>query len=180
MKLVNLAETHLPELMQWFPDHRSCTVWSGPEFRYPFTETTFREDVRLQLPSYSLVDNENELVGFGQYYRRVNRCHLARLVIAPAHRGRAAGSFLIRELSRYGCSDLRVSECSLFVLESNTPAVRLYHRLGFRAALYPEEAPAIEGCIYMVAPAAQIIRESAGANNAMQTTCETHAPDGKR
>jgi ribosomal protein S18 acetylase RimI-like enzyme len=156
MKLVTLAELHVAELMRWFPDQGSCAVWSGPEFRYPFTEATFRHDMRLQLPSYSLIGDENELLGFGQYYLRMERCHLARLVIAPSHRGRAAGAFLIRELTRRGCSELRVSDCSLFVLESNTSAVRLYTRLGFRTMPYPGEAPAIQGCIYMVATAAQI------------------------
>jgi ribosomal protein S18 acetylase RimI-like enzyme len=160
MKLVTVAEPHLLELMHWFPDRRSCTVWSGPEVRYPFTEATFREDIRFQLSSYSLIGNEGELLGFGQYYLRAERCHLSRLVIAPHHRGRAAGAFLIRELSRRGCSELRVDDCSLFVLESNTPAVRLYSRLGFRATVYPGEAPPIEGCVYMVATAEQINGEN--------------------
>jgi ribosomal protein S18 acetylase RimI-like enzyme len=162
MKLVSLSNLHLLELMRWFPDQRSCAVWSGPEFRYPFTEATFREDVRRQLPSYSLIGDGNELLGFGQYYLRAERCHLARLVIAPDYRGRGAGTFLIRALCRLGCRELNMSDCSLFVLESNTSAFRLYSRLGFRTVPYPGEAPPIPGCLYMIASAAQILRGNHG------------------
>jgi ribosomal protein S18 acetylase RimI-like enzyme len=78
------------------------------------------------------------------------------LVIAPHHRGRAAGAFLIRELSSLGCSELGVSECSLFVMESNRPAVRLYSRLGFQTTAYPGDTRSIEGVVYMVVTAEQI------------------------
>src|SRR5687768_17388388 len=98
MNLVTAAQTHLLEMLHWFPDRHSCAIWGGPEFRYPFTEATFREDIRLHLPSYSLLGNDGALIGFGQYYLRVGRCHLARLIVSPQHRGRAAGAFMIREL----------------------------------------------------------------------------------
>jgi ribosomal protein S18 acetylase RimI-like enzyme len=157
MKLVPISESHLPQLMHWFPDQHSCAIWAGPEFRYPFTETTFREDMRLEFPSYSVVDDA-ELLGFGQYYLRVGRCHLARLAISPQHRGRALGAFLIRELCRLGCDELQVRDSSLFVMADNMPAVRLYSRLGFALATYPGEAPQIAGCVYMVAPAEAMSR----------------------
>jgi ribosomal protein S18 acetylase RimI-like enzyme len=84
---------------------------------------------------------------------------LARLVISPQHRGRAAGAVLIRELCTRGCKALGVSECSLFVLQANTPAVRLYSHLGFRVAAYPEAMPPIENCDYMIAAANTIETE---------------------
>jgi ribosomal protein S18 acetylase RimI-like enzyme len=113
--------------------------------------------MRLQLPSYSLTGDNDELLGFGQYYLREGRCHLARLVISPDHRSRAAGAFLIRELCQLGCNELPASECSLFVMEFNTPAVRLYARLGFSLATYPGEPLHIERCVYMVASSERII-----------------------
>ena len=114
--------------------------------------TQFRQDLRLHLPSYSLIGDNGELLGFGQYYVRVSRCHLARLVISPPHRGRALAEFLIRELCRIGCSDLHAKDCSLFVLESNASAINLYRRLGFVDVQYPGDSPSLAGVIYMVAP----------------------------
>lgn len=163
MKLATFTEPHLAELMQWFPDQHSCTTWGGPEFRFPYTEATFREDLRLELPSYALVGDEGELLGFGQYYLREERCHLARLVVAPGHRGRGAGAFLIRALVQCGCSALKVSGCSLFVYESNLPALGLYTRLGFLTKPYPGTPPPIEGCIYMITTVEQLDSANPGA-----------------
>ena len=142
----------LRELMSWFPDEASCRTWGGPEFRHPFTEDTFREDARVQeLASWSLVDDDGALCAFGQYYRRLGRCHLGRLAVAPGLRGRGIGSALVRELSERGRAELGTDSCSLFVLPGNERAMRLYSRLGFEARPYPGPASVFEGCTYMVA-----------------------------
>jgi ribosomal protein S18 acetylase RimI-like enzyme len=141
MTLVPANQDHFQELMTWFPDRRSCQLWATPDFPHPFTETTFMENVRPDLPSFALVGDEGELLGFGQRYLRVGRCHLARLVIAPNRRGQSLGAVLVRDLCGQGCRTLGVGVCSLFVLPDNTPALNLYRRLGFAPAAYPGERP---------------------------------------
>ena len=151
-ELMPASEAHLPELMTWFPDAASVAVWAGPDFRYPFTPETFREDVRMaDLPSFVLVGHGGKLLAFGQYYLRAERCHLARLAVAPHHRGRRLGEILVRELCRRGKETLAVGECSLFVLRDNEPAYRLYRRLMFELTTYPGTMPDIPGCVYLVA-----------------------------
>jgi len=146
------SESQLPELMSWFPDRDSCQTWGGPRFRHPFTAATFREDAGLDsLPSRVLVMPDGSLGAFGQYYRRVGRCHLARLAVAPALRGRGIGSTLVRELCRLGSAELGVDSYSLFVLPGNERAQRLYRHLGFAVATYPEPSPEFADCVYMVA-----------------------------
>lgn len=156
IQLATPADRHYREMMGWFPDARSCEVWATRDFRFPFTEASFREDIRPALPSWVLLDAQGALLGFGQYYLRVGRCHLARLIVAPQHRGRAHGAGLVRLLARRGCAELAVDECSLFVLSDNLPACGLYRRLGFVETPYPGEAPAIEHCIYMTAALAAL------------------------
>jgi ribosomal protein S18 acetylase RimI-like enzyme len=152
VRLQAFDEAWLPDLMCWFEDADACRVWGGPSFRFPFTRDTFRADARLDsLASFALTTDDATLVGFGQYYLRVGRCHLGRLAIAPAHRGRGLGGSLVRELSRIGSADLGVGTYSLFVLPGNERAIRLYERLGFAPARYPEPDPLFDGCIYMVA-----------------------------
>jgi len=142
----------LPELMSWFRDGISCRTWGGPEFRYPFTEEAFREDAKVQeLASWSMVDGDGTLCAFGQYYPRLGRCHLGRLAVAPALRGRGIGGALVRELAQRGLAELGADACSLFVLPGNERAARLYSRLGFVARPYPEPAPIFDACTYMVA-----------------------------
>lgn len=151
-RLQAFDEAWLPELMAWFQDADSCRVWGGPSFRFPFTRDTFRADARLDcLATFALMSGDPALLGFGQYYLRVGRCHLGRLVIAPAHRGRGLGGSLVRELCRVGSAELGVETYSLFVLPGNERAIRLYERLGFASARYPEPDPMFDGCVYMVA-----------------------------
>ena len=86
-RLAGTTRDHLRQMMAWFPNGASCALWGGPEFRYPFTEATFVADSRCdKLPTYSLVGDDGTLLGFGQYYDRVGRCHLGR---APARRSAA-------------------------------------------------------------------------------------------
>jgi ribosomal protein S18 acetylase RimI-like enzyme len=152
----------LPELMRWFPDSASCSVWGGPRFRWPCTEATFLVDAGIgALPSRMLLaDDDGSLLAFGQYYRRVGRCHLGHLAVRPETRRRGAGTRLIGELCAEGARALDVAEFSLFVLVRNVPAERLYRRLGFEEACYPEALPAAEPLRYMVAvgAAAQALR----------------------
>ena len=153
LTLQTFQASKLRDLMSWFPDRISCQTWGGLQFRYPFTEHTFRQDAKLQeLASWAMVSDDGTFCAFGQYYARLGRCHLGRLAVAPRLRGRGIGSTLVRELAQRGLNDLGVDSCSLFVLPGNERAARLYSRLGFNAQPYPEPGPLVDVCIYMVAP----------------------------
>ena len=147
--LAAAAPPHLLEIMSWFPSRESCQIWGGPEFRFPFTAQSFHADCHLELPSRVLLDGGGMLCGFGQYYLRARRCHLARLAIAPALRGRGLGARLIELLSDEGRAALGVEHCSLFVAITNVTAIALYQRLGFAPAVYPGDSP-LPGCYYLV------------------------------
>lgn len=141
MKLVPVKQEHLLEMMEWFPDRASCTLWGGPEFRFPFTPEQFLADSKWQeLPSFALIDDSDALCGFGQYYLRVGRCHLGRLAIKPANRGKGLGTRLISMLTQEGKRELAVAQCSLFVYPTNTSARALYEREGFTCVPYPDES----------------------------------------
>lgn len=153
-RLVNATAAHRQQLAEWLNDRAEAYAWGGPWFRYPFDEQTFTEDSRWQeLPNRVLLDRSDTMLGFGQYYLRGGRCHLAHLIIAPEQRGRGLGGELVRRLAVEGCAALAVDECSLFVLQENMPARSLYGRLGFRAIEYPEQIDGLDRCDYMVAPA---------------------------
>jgi ribosomal protein S18 acetylase RimI-like enzyme len=142
-------------MMTWFATEHSCHVWGGPEFRFPFTAETFLADSKLtRLPSYALIRESAELCGFGQFYLRAERCHLSRLAIAPAHRGRGLGTQFIEMLLREGKKTLGVTRSSLFVHTSNTSAIALYERLGFTQSPYPEPGLEIPNAYYMISSGA--------------------------
>ncbi|MBX2847630.1 MAG: GNAT family N-acetyltransferase [Acidiferrobacterales bacterium] len=136
--------------MTWFNDELSLRDWAGPGFRYPYDTYTFTADLKLaKLASFSLLDESNTLLAFGQYYLRLGCCHLGRLAVSPDYRKKGVGQLLLNRLSTHGLESLGVASLSLFVLDHNHDAIRSYRRFGFRFVDYPEEIP-IEGCLYMV------------------------------
>lgn len=138
LHIVRAESEHLEPLKTWFPDEETAYDWCGPGLRYPFTHETFIEDIHWErMPAYSLVRKNNELIGFGQYYEKAGRCHLARLVISPSNRSKGLGYYFIYRLMGIGMEDLRVNECSLFVIRFNEKALRCYRALKFEKAEYP-------------------------------------------
>lgn len=150
MRLTPPSNKNLLELMSWFSSEDELSIWSGPNFRYPFDFNTFKSDLNLNiLKSFSLISSEGYLLAFGQYYLRLNRCHLGRLVVNPCFRGQGIASHLISQLSILGKSDLSTDSCSLFVLGHNESAIHVYTKLGFSMTDYPEKIT-LENCFYMV------------------------------
>ncbi len=150
MRLTKPSDANFIELMSWFSTEEELSIWSGPGFRYPFDLNSFKSDLKLDvIKSFSFVSNERELLAFGQYYLRLDKCHLGRLVVNPNFRGQGIASCLIQELRALGKSDLKTDSCSLFVLKHNKSAIQAYTKLGFSVADYPDEIP-LENCLYMV------------------------------
>lgn len=52
MELVYPTDAHIAQLMTWFKDEAQVTIWSGPNFRYPFDFASFKYD--LKLPPFAL------------------------------------------------------------------------------------------------------------------------------
>lgn len=138
--------------MEWFPDQQRCQQWGGPEFRFPFTQKTFFEDCGWeQIASFVLTDDDNPVLGFGQYYERLGHCHLGRLAIHPLHRHRGHGMTLVTALADAGMTALKINQCSLFVLTDNPAAIGLYRKLGFEPAEYTADDIVLENFFYMTA-----------------------------
>lgn len=148
MILVTPSSAHIAALMAWFPDAASVAVWS-PSNHFPFERERFIRESKLhELASFMLVDAADTPLAFGQYYNRLGCCHLGRLVVAPGRRREGLGRELILNLLAKGTQELLTERCSLFVLDYNTAARRLYSSLGFLETLYPETLP-LPDCLYL-------------------------------
>lgn len=148
--LVPFTKTHIEPLTSWFQDEVSLAKWSGPGFRYPFTEDTFFQDLNTEkLASFCLLSEQGEFVAFGQFYNRLDRIHLARLVVNPDFRGKGVATRLIDHLISQGNKQLQLNSASLFVLSDNLSAITAYEKSGFKISRYPTLIP-LENCEYMV------------------------------
>ena len=150
LKLMIASDIHLSEIMTWFSNEEELSIWSGPNFRFPLSFNSFKEDLKLdELKAFALISDKSELLAFGQYSLRVNRCHLVRLIVSPHHRRQGVASILIEQLMTLGKSDLKTQSSSLFVLEHNINAIKAYKKVGFSMTNYPEKIP-FKNCLYMV------------------------------
>lgn len=145
-----MVDAEIDDVMTWLPDANSVNIWSGPNFRFPFTGETFREDCRLDLmQSWVLRNPEGQLAAFGQAYDRDGRGHLARLVSNPALRRQGAGRRLIEMIIASLEKTREYDEYSLFVFRDNAPAYQCYRSLGFVVQDYPEDAPMPDKCYFL-------------------------------
>ena len=152
-RLTRADDRDMDVLMTWFSSEAEVDVWGGPKFRYPFTVNTFRTDCHWpEMPSYCLRAASGAMCAFGQYYDRNGYMNLARLVVAPEHRGRRLGTELVTRLMQVAAEDLTLDEFSLFVYRDNTPALKLYQSLGFGIQEYPPDQMLADKCYFLTRP----------------------------
>ncbi len=143
----------LPDLMTWFQDAHALRTWGGPDFRFPFTAASFRDDTKVDsIDSFALVAGDGATAAFGQCYLRVGRCHFGRVGVAPRWRGQGLGTRLLQGMSDWGQAQFGPCELSLFVMHDNVAAHRLYRRLGFCETPYPDPS-FLPDAHYMIAQA---------------------------
>ena len=131
---------------------RECELWAGWRLRYPVEIDALAVTIDFaHHGGFALVDSE-ELIGFGQIvFKARGRAHLARLIVAPAHRGRGCGELLVRLL----LAQVRTSGhkfASLNVDPANAVAIALYQKVGFADAPRPDDEPDPHGSRFMRLP----------------------------
>lgn len=157
MKFQRCDPAKVTELMSWFANAEALRTWGGPDFRFPCTAATFREDAKVDsIDSFALMAEGGSVAAFGQCYLRVGRCHFGRVGVSPRRRGQGLGTRLLRDMAAWGQGEFGPRELSLFVNRSNADARRLYTRLGFREVPYPEAMPHGMDAHYMIADAAAL------------------------
>jgi len=156
MNIVKAELEHARDLMGWFPDKESVIRWGSPYMRYPLHWESFLEDMYWgRMSSRVALEEDGSLLGFGQFYLKLGRCHLARLVVNPDIRGRGLGKKFIAALMKHGSEHLGTGEFSLYVMTENKPAFNCYRSLGFNLAPYPHGDPQLENCVFMLADLAE-------------------------
>jgi ribosomal protein S18 acetylase RimI-like enzyme len=139
------------EIMRWFPDKESVVRWGSPYMSYPLKDDTFFGDIYWdRITSCVARTEDGHLLAFGQYYRKLGRCHLARLVINPEFRGQGLGEKFVGALMKQGGRMLGTDEFSLYVMTANRPAYNCYKNLGFDLAQPPEDDVRLEDVVFMV------------------------------
>jgi RimJ/RimL family protein N-acetyltransferase len=137
-------------VLGWIDGEEQMVLWSGKRFRHPLDLEQLR-DYRIDAArpgsgrrAYA-AEVGGEVVGHvelaGLDHVRGSGV-LARVLVAPAARGRGIGEAMVRSALRTAFDELRVELLLLRVYAHNPAALALYRRLGFRRLnLEPEVVP---------------------------------------
>lgn len=117
-----LLETHLPALLEM--DRATIGErWTAEHFRVEFPDKW--------TSSRLAVDVAGQPVGFAILSAKGASLHLHRLVVEPSLRGQGIGTRLLHAVAEMA-NAMAVKAITLKVARSNTDAIWLYQRLGFR------------------------------------------------
>ncbi len=139
MEVVAFKLKYVPEVLSWVKTEADMVQWAGHSFVWPLTQRQFREHLKGRgMPLSSLYPFalllRGRLVGYcelSNHRRSAKSAMLSRVIIAPRRRGRGLGAFMVRDVLRFGFSDLELNRIDLGVFDFNEAAIRCYKRIGF-------------------------------------------------
>lgn len=146
--LIPAKVADITEIGSWFTSPMAMQQWTGQSLSMPITGHELALALQLdELPSF-VWREEHHILGFGQFYQRLGKCHLCRLTINPKFRGRGLITQLLTDLIALGTGQLNISDSSLFVHLDNKKAMTAYRNYGFVETAYPQGNP-YSDCLYM-------------------------------
>ena len=103
-------------------------------FSVPWTQESFKKELtENKLAHYIVIEEENQIVGYGGVWYIVDEGHITNVAIHPDHRKKGLGKQLVDAMK-----DMAIqNEIILMTLEvrvSNVAAITLYERMGFLEA----------------------------------------------
>ena len=142
LKEFEISDFHL--LAQWVTSSELLFRFGGTTFHFPLTVTQIEEyltknsDRKFYL---GYLDNGTPYA-FGEIIPQNEfSVRLGRLLIGnPLERGNGLGGKFIHALLKEAKSHFKVNSVDLFVIRSNTAAIRCYHKVGFN---FTNDAPFI-------------------------------------
>lgn len=90
-----------------------------------------KQELENKNTTYVIAKENNEVVGFAGISVCLDEATLNNIVVKKSCRGRGIGGELLEALIEI-CSDLDLKSFTLEVAISNTPAIHLYEKFGFK------------------------------------------------
>lgn len=116
-----------------FPQTQKEAFYMYPRGEYPFqAEQLYKTALSRELPT--VIHRLGEIVGYGNLYdvAEADDCWLGNVIVHPNYRRQGVGQFLIEVMIQRAKEELRVREINLIVHNTNTKALLLYNKFGFR------------------------------------------------
>jgi ribosomal-protein-alanine acetyltransferase len=101
-------------------------------FGMPWSRESFWEEAVNDKAYYLLVLDEDKVIGYAGTWVLFDEAQITNVAVAPSYRGKGVGLTLLRELMQI-VKTLGASAMTLEVRPSNTAAIALYEKLGFKS-----------------------------------------------
>jgi len=122
-----VREMNINDLEKVLEIEREC-------FTTPWSEEAFRMEVeKNMLAKYIVVEDEDEILGYGGIWLIVDEGHITNIAVHPRYRGKGIGNFLVEGLIDL-CKRREIYRMTLEVRVSNIVAQSLYKKYGFKEA----------------------------------------------
>ncbi|MGW0395229.1 GNAT family N-acetyltransferase [Streptomyces sp. NPDC003042] len=129
-------------LRSWITTEAELVTWAGPVFTWPLDDTQLAAyATEPGRHTWTAVTPEDAPVG----HVSLNGTRLGRVLIAPGARGQGLGETLVSHVIERAFGELALPEIDLGVWAHNTPALRLYEKLGFRTDRVLRDVEEVDG-----------------------------------
>ena len=103
-------------------------------FSVPWTQESFKKELtENKLAHYIVIEEENQIVGYGGVWYIVDEGHITNVAIHPDHRKKGLGKQLVDAMKDMAIQN-DIILMTLEVRVSNVAAITLYERMGFLEA----------------------------------------------
>ncbi len=119
MKITEMTEKHAAELANL---DKIC-------FSVPWSENSFREEAENPLAKYFVAEEDGKLIGYLGVWCVQDEGQITNIAVLPEYRRKGIASKLLEHLV---CECKGVSQLVLEVRESNSGALALYEKYGFK------------------------------------------------
>ncbi|SEG73067.1 GNAT family N-acetyltransferase [Paenibacillus sp. UNC499MF] len=122
------------DVISGLPRHAGELFYMYPKGVYPLTPEQIRETLKTRFCPTVITAEGGEIAAYANLYDCVRgaECWLGNVIVAPGYRGKGASSYLIRTMMDKAKREFHAPYLNLICHNTNTPALLLYTKLGFR------------------------------------------------
>ena len=102
-------------------------------FSDPWSQALFYTEINNEHANYSVLYDGEKVIGYAGFWKVCDEGHIMNIAIAPEYRGRHLSDMLMEEMINMAKS-LTIRNMTLEVRISNTAALGLYEKYGFKSA----------------------------------------------
>lgn len=115
-----------------FPLDARELFYMFPKAQYPLTETQL-SDAIAQRSDSTVIERENTVVGFANFYRAETSgaCCIGNVIVAQEARGKGVATFIVETMTALAFERYHATEVQISCFNENTAGLLLYPKLGF-------------------------------------------------